>query len=266
MARQWWIPVVTLAVVAGSATAAGAASASPALPHALPAPVVSPGHPMVWPGGSAVPSARSSPNASAKSANWSGYAAAHGTYHSVSASWIEPTAHCTSGSKYAAFWVGFDGFSSGSVEQTGTDSDCHGKTAAYYGWYEIFPAAAVIFHTKVKPGDHMSASVTFSGTDAYTLVLDDATRHWSHTITKHEPGLSRSSAEVITEAPSTRNGVQALADFGTVDFTSAKANGISLRKLHPTEILMTDGSGQLKDSTSSISRTGAFHDTWIRSN
>src|SRR5208282_1862477 len=33
-------------------------------------------------------------------------------------------------------WVGIDGWSSDTVEQTGTDADCNGKTPFYYVWYE----------------------------------------------------------------------------------------------------------------------------------
>jgi hypothetical protein len=129
----------------------------------------------------------------------------------------------------------------------------------------MFPANPVYFTNVVKPGDHMSASVTFSGTETYTLVLKDVTRGWTKTITKKEAGLDRSSAEVITEAPSSESGVLPLADFGTVDYTAAKANGASLESKAPTEIIMVDSSGNQEDSTSAITNAGAFHNTWIRS-
>src|ERR1700691_1053493 len=104
---------------------------------------------------------------------------ADGAYKSVSASWKEPAATCSGRSdQYAAFWVGLDGYSSDSVEQTGTDSDCDGRTPSYYGWYEMYPADPVYFSNTVKPGDSLSASVKFSGTDTYTLVLKDSTEGW----------------------------------------------------------------------------------------
>lgn len=271
MARHWWVTLVAVAVVAGSATAAVAALPSPALPHAAlssaASPLgVSPGHPMITSGGgSARPSARAAQFNVTKSTNWSGYALHTGRYRNVSATWIEPKATCpTRGHRYAAFWVGLDGFASNSVEQTGTDSDCVGKTPSYYGWYEMFPAAPVFFKTQVKAGNEMSASVTFSGTDTYTLVLRNVSRGWTHTIVKDEAGLARSSAEVITEAPSTTSGVLPLADFGTIVFSSVKVSGILLRKLNPTRIVMIDGNGQDKDSTSLIA-SDKFHNTWIRS-
>jgi len=282
MARHWWIPVAALAVVAGGAVAIAttAASASPGLTHqavetaAVGAPIaspttVAPGHPMVSSGGSSAAGAagNSAIVRAVKSTNWSGYAVHTGKYRNVSATWIEPTAHCPlpKAKQYSAFWVGLDGYNSQSVEQTGTDSDCSGPTPHYYGWYEMFPAAPVFFKTQVKPGNEMSASVTFSGTDTYTIVLKNLSRGWTHTIVKHETGLARSSAEVITEAPSSTSGVLPLADFGTVTFSSVKVSGILLRTLKPTEIIMDDNSGAAKDSTSPIAND-KFHNTWIRRN
>jgi hypothetical protein len=211
----------------------------------------------------------------AESTNWSGYAVtgSNGAFTSVSASWTEPTATCTSSGRhghrgsvsYAAFWVGLDGYSSSSVEQTGTDSDCSGTTPDYYGWYEMYPAAPVYFTNTVKPGDSISASVTFSGTETYTLVLKDVTQGWTQTITKNETGLARSSAEVITEAPSSNSGVLPLSDFGTVNYTAAAANGSSMGTQNPTDIIMVDNSGLDKDTTSTMSSAGAFSNTWERS-
>src|SRR5262249_15762449 len=65
-----------------------------------------------------------------ESTNWSGYAVTGGTgaFTSISASWTEPTGTCTSGQKFSSFWVGLDGFNSNSVEQTGSEVDCSGRT------------------------------------------------------------------------------------------------------------------------------------------
>jgi Peptidase A4 family len=222
---------------------------------------------MVRPGG-AKRAAGHGRAATAESTNWSGYAVtgANGAYKSVTASWKQPTATCTGrGDQYASFWVGLDGYSSDSVEQTGTDSDCDGRTAEYYGWYEMYPAYPVNYSNAVSPGDSMTASVTFTGTETYTLVLKDTTKGWTETTTKNESGLDRSSAEVITEAPSSSSGVLPLADFGTVSYSASTANGSSLGGQSPTEIIMIDNSGRDKDSTSSINSGGGFSNTWIRS-
>jgi Peptidase A4 family len=267
MFRKWCIPFTTLALVFGSMLAAGSASATAMAPHPSAA-HFTPGGLMVRPAGHLA--SRKSHLNQDESTNWSGYAVtgANGAFHSISASWIEPTGTCTSrrADQYSSFWVGLDGFNSDSVEQTGTDVDCAGTAPKYYGWYEMYPANPVNYTNTVKPGDHFSASVTFTGTETYTLVLTDSTQGWTHTTVKNETGLDRSSAEVITEAPSSESGVLPLADFGTVSYSTSSANGTSLGTQSPTEIIMIDNSGRDKDSTSSpIGSGGAFSNTWIRS-
>jgi hypothetical protein len=201
-----------------------------------------------------------------ESTNWSGYAASggDGSFNSVSASWTQPTATCDdNGDEYAAFWVGLDGFNSDSVEQTGTDSDCDAGTPDYYGWYEMYPANPVYFNNTVEPGDAMYASVTFTGTDTYTLTLTDYTQNWTQTETENESGLANSSAEVITEAPSSYFGPLPLADFGTVNFSGSTANGQSMDAQNPTQIIMVGNSGDQLDTTSSMDSSGDFSNTWL---
>jgi hypothetical protein len=273
MIRRWCIPVATVALAFGSLMAtAASASAAPVSHHAISH--VRPGAKVhgFQPGGlmtrPSTPGERAAHrNPSSTSTNWSGYAVtgSNGKYTSVSATWREPAATCTSGTKYASFWVGLDGYNSSSVEQTGTDSDCSGSSGEYYGWYEMYPAYPVNFSNPVSPGDTISASVTFSGTRTYTLVLKDTTRGWTQTITKNQSGLARSSAEVITEAPSSNSGVLPLANFGTVTYSSSSVNGTSLGSQNPTSITMVNNSGQDKDTTSSINGSGGFSNTFVRS-
>ena len=110
----------------------------------------------------------------------------------------------------------------------------------------------------VKPGDHMSASVTFTGTAKYTLVLTDTTRHWTHTIVKRNATFARSSAEVITEAPSSNDRrVLPLANFGTVRFSLVRINGLVLSKETPSRIVMVrTAAGLPQDSTSVLGNAG----------
>jgi hypothetical protein len=292
MLRRCSIPITILCLVAGSMLAAGSASAAQLAhvtarhtSHASSAHRPGFGMPNFQPGGpndrygSASGSGRRGNSASSsKSTNWSGYAltGSNGTFTSASASWTEPTATCSSGGggrhghgsssdQYAAFWVGLDGYANSTVEQTGTDSDCDGSTPDYYGWYEMYPAGPVYYSNTVKAGDSMSASVTFSGTNTYTLVLTDSTQDWTQTTVKTASGLARASAEVITEAPSSNSGVLPLADFGTINYTLASENGSSLGTANSIAITMVDNSGADKDSTSSISASGSFSNTWLRS-
>jgi peptidase A4-like protein len=139
---------------------------------------------------------------------------------------------------------------------------CSRGTPDYYGWYEMYPADPVYFTNTVEPGDSMSASVTFTGTDTYTLVLTDNTQGWTQTETEYESGLANSSAEVITEAPSSSYGPLPLADFGTVNYSGSTVNGQSMDAENPTQLIMVASSGDQLDTTSSMDNSGDFSNTW----
>jgi hypothetical protein len=236
-----FLPIVTLVLVIGPMAGAALAASRP----------VSLTRPLAMPG------------ATTPGSSESGYvvSGASGAYTAVSASWTAPAVTCTA-TAFASFWVGLDGYTSDSVEQIGTEADCSGKTAVYDGWYDMYPAPPVVFSSPVQPGDAISASVTFSGTQTYTLVLKDSTQGWTHTVTKNESGLARSSAEVITEGPSASG---LLADFGTVSYTGCDVNGTSLGQQSPTRLVITNSSGRALDTTSPITAAGSFHNTWLRS-
>ena len=186
------------------------------------------------------------------STNWSGYDVTGGPYTSVSANWTEPAVSCGSGATYSSFWVGLDGDTSSSVEQTGTDSDCSGGRGVYYGWYEMYPAYPVNFSNPVTPGDAMSASVTTDGAGNFTLVLQDGTK-WTQTVHASLSSAKLASAEVIAEAPSSGS-VLPLANFGTVNFSGATLSS-------PNEIVMVTKSGAVEAQPSTYSG-GAFTVTW----
>jgi hypothetical protein len=154
------------------------------------------------------------------STNWSGYAVTGTAFTTAVASWIVPPATCSSGDQYAAFWVGLDGYSSGTVEQTGTDSDCVGKNPSYYAWYEFYPNPSFdIASMTITPGDHMEAEVVYSGSE-FTVTIKDVTTGKAYKKSSTVSGATRSSAEWIAEAPccTSRGGILPLSDFGTVLF------------------------------------------------
>ena len=199
------------------------------------------------------------------STNWAGYAAIGRTFSSVSSSWTQPTANCKgSETSYSSFWVGLDGYSSGSVEQTGTDADCSGGTPTYYAWYEMYPKFPVNLSPTaypVAPGNTITASVSFSGRSSFTLRISNATRGWTFTTTQKSNRAARSSAEVIAEAPSSSGGVLPLTDFGTVGFSGATADGAPLSSWGPDKIDMVSGT-TTKAATSALSGGGSFSVQW----
>jgi hypothetical protein len=101
-----------------------------------------------------------------------------------------------------ADWVGIDGFSDGTVEQTGTSSDCYYGQVYYYAWYEFYPAAsATITSITVQPGNIMTAEVSYLPSGLFTTTITDVSTHQSYTSPATAvPGAELGSAEWIAES------------------------------------------------------------------
>jgi len=116
----------------------------------------------------------------AESYNWGGYAVEASSVTSASGSWIVPAITPISGASptttyYSAFWVGIDGFTSSTVEQTGILSETTAGVTTHFAWYEFYPAGMYEIVTAtststgqstpatVTPGDTMTATVTYVG-------------------------------------------------------------------------------------------------------
>jgi hypothetical protein len=236
-----------------------------------------------------------------QSANWAGYAdsgtaaGASDTYSYVAAQWTEPTVTCpkTGGilglggsykAAYSSFWVGLDGYTSSSVEQTGTDADCATTGAGnYYAWYEMYPAGSVTLPSSdvVRPGDVMKALVQYdppgSAANSYDLAIQDVTRGWFFAIPETEAGLARSSAEFVAEAPSQCSFIFChelpLAHFSPVTFSNATAtdgNGTAgpIDAFQNDNMAMVDNgttlatTSGLSDTTSTKPASSSFTVTW----
>jgi Peptidase A4 family len=159
------------------------------------------------------------------STNWSGYADSNSGVSAVSGAWVVPAVSCpSSGSTYVAVWVGIDGYSSSTVEQTGTLAECSNGVASYSAWIEFYPNPMVTVPLNVAPGDAVQASVTSSGS-AFTASITVASHQYSTTQTVS--GAAKSSAEWVVERPALCMAfhctLATLADFTSATFTSASA-------------------------------------------
>ena len=225
------------------------------------------------------------------SSNWCGYAVtgSSGSVTSASGSWTVPAVTGASGG-YAAFWTGIDGFSSSTVEQTGTLSETTANGPVYYAWYEFYPSPMYqITSMQVNPGDKISATVKYTGsstskgffrrtTSTFSISISDTTTGKSFSTSASVANAARTSAEWIAEAPSSSGGVLPLANFGTgylgSDYTSV--TGTCYCSLGGTSapigsfgsavqsITMVSKSGAVKASTSGLSTDGtSFTATWV---
>ena len=167
-----------------------------------------------------------------RSSTWAGYAVVtsifllpqEGVVSDVNGSWTVPAVDCSvTPTAYASFWIGIDGYSSNTVEQIGTESDCSSGLGIYYAWYEMYPEYAVDLNMRISPGDAASAEVQYLGGGSFNLTLTDTKTGASSSTTQKSTSAARSSAEWIAEAPSSGEVRLPLADFGTLTFQGAQA-------------------------------------------
>jgi hypothetical protein len=163
------------------------------------------------------------------SPDWAGYAAtgAAGTFTSVASNWIVPPAAC-GGSSSSSYAVGLDGDGTSTIEQIGTEGDCHGDFGLYSGWYQMAPSAPVFFKNPVKPGDAMTASVTALGGGNFMLTLFDMTQNWTQIIQQSSAAATLGSAEIVAQDPVQNGQAQPLSNFGIVDFLGAAINNAAI--------------------------------------
>lgn len=240
---------------------------------------VSPGGPMVAASGLAGPAGTSRPGHRViDSLNWAGYAAnrARTTFRSVSAAFLVPYVDCSATTpSYSSHWVGLDGLGSASVEQVGIEADCSRSSATYYAWYEMYPKPVSIAF-RIRAGNAIQASVTYKrSARKFVLMLRDTAdgQHFSRTLKCAAQACLRSSAEVISEAPSNGSGgILPLADYRaagysaiTVTTSRGRRSGLSSRHWNTFQIVgVGESSHELEAQPTSTFRGQAFSIYWFR--
>ena len=204
------------------------------------------------------------------SLNWAGYVvtSTSGAVTDVKGSWTVPSLVCSGGSTYAAFWVGIDGFTSNTVEQTGVLAECSHNSASYSAWYEFYPNPSVtISSMTVSAKDSISADVSYSSTTGqFTITITDGSQTYSHASVT---GAARNSAEWIVERPALCTAVvcrlTTLANFGCASFGNDAATiGGTTNTIDsfPTQdvqsLAMVDSSGTVLAQPSPLSLGGSF--------
>jgi hypothetical protein len=228
------------------------------------------------------------------SGNWSGYAVpletsgVTDTFSDVQGTWTVPTVTGVTGNTsatYSSSWVGLDGYTSGTVEQIGTEQDWTGRARQYYVWFEMYPSGAYeIEGFPVNPGDSISAQVQYVGQTSvpvgrgkselesvFQLTIENTTKRESFSVPTSYTTVAaaaRTSAEWVEEAPSSRE-ILPLADFGAVKFSNCEAASIhSGGKLAPINLwtldplTMIDPNGGESVPTSLSANGEAFSVSW----
>jgi hypothetical protein len=187
---------------------------------------------------------------------WTGYAVTGTDFTQVQGSWTVSAVDCTeTPNTYSSEWVGIDGWSSNTVEQTGTDADCIGETPYYYVWYEFYPLNTIVIKdVSIAPGDNFSASVVYDGDNEYTVSITNATTGQSFSKEVEFTGADgsgapeRNSAEWIEEMDGSK-----LADFGVDpfgEFYTGISNGTDAATDSSISGIITDFGSAVQESVS----------------
>ncbi len=165
--------------------------------------------------------------------NWSGYADTASTpFNAVRSTFVQPTVTCPVPGAWTLFWVGFDGFNNGTVEQAGTAAQCTTDSnphPIYYAWWEMWPTNLIqVMPISINPGDTISASAIYTASNAsYSLNVTDKSNKQQYTqVTTCAANLScvRQSAEWIVERPTLNDGSYSpLANWNTMQLKTDQA-------------------------------------------
>jgi hypothetical protein len=197
------------------------------------------------------------------SRNWSGDAATGARYTAISGTWTVPHVATSSASGVGATWVGIGGVNSRDLIQAGTQDTGSGDGQSHYqAWIEMLPAASQQVALSVAPGDSVTVTITERsvGSGAWHIAITNNTsgRTYQSDVRYRS---SESSVEWIEEAPSARNGILPLDDFGTVSFTGATAmrNGdsVNLSQVGARPITVLNASKQPLAVLSPVGSDGA---------
>ena len=224
--------VAAAGALAVAGTAAPGAQAAPAQRVAF--------HPLI-----SVAGGHSALNATNTSNNWSGYN--QGTlekgntrFNSISARWVVPTAtqHTKGQAEYSSTWIGIGGgcvdsgctVTDSTLIQAGTEQDVSSTGAASYSvWWEAVPAPSLtVTSVKVRPGDTVSASLTQTAPEVWSIVFKDLTdgQGFTQTVPYASTFLT---AEWIEETPlilgTSGSGLAALPNLSKTRFDLATVNG-----------------------------------------
>jgi hypothetical protein len=208
----------------------------------------------------------------AKNFQWSGYVdTSRVKFTEVSGSWVQPKATCGTALSYDVFWVGFDRFPQAQAERAGSGSICQGGSPTYFTWWQNPGGFATFVAEGVKPGDHIAASVTRSGT-SYVLKVTDSTtagNNFSTTQVCAAAVCKDVGVEWIAERPDNplNGAIYPFTKFGTWTVTNAtvKAGTTTgtISSFPDSEMTMVNSSRKVLAQPGALNSSGtSFKVTW----
>ncbi|HLY27885.1 MAG TPA: G1 family glutamic endopeptidase [Aggregatilineales bacterium] len=202
--------------------------------------------------------------------NWSGYIVDPANFRSgvvteVGGQWSVPVVTCGKVDTASAIWIGIDGVTDPTVEQTGTSQECVSGQAVYCAWVELFPRPLRdVVNFSVAPGNVIQATIVYDVRQGFTLSLKNLSTGQDFSVSRSVSRARRRSVEWIVEAPATTDGsILRLANSGRMQFTNASAilNGhkgaINDGTWQYGAEIMADQDGTIKAQPSTLSSDGS---------
>jgi hypothetical protein len=217
--------------------------------------------------------------------NWSGYAVnAPQPFLEVTSTYTQPAVTCPVAGAWTLFWVGFDGFTNDTVEQSGTAALCQNTSKpTYYAWWEMYPTNTIqLMPITIKVGNKVQDTVTYNpAASSYSLAVNDLSNKQQYTETTQcatNLNCARQSAEWIVERPTVNGTYAPLADWKKMSLGSDLAGNTAISDSNPatlmlpvndyenTNISMIDDpyTGEYLATDSNLNAAGkSFTDTWL---
>ena len=210
------------------------------------------------------------------STNWVGYAVNANGVTAISASWTIPAVQCisTAGGNQVTqglgVWIGFDGFTAGLIpEQLGTNSVCLNGSPIYVAWEEDPTTGAgkanhavEAYPEYLSAGDRITASITYSGSNHFQLIINDAAMGGGRTYNVIIPNAPRTSAEWIVEAyvnvQTQQQVTLPVSQPITFSDCSASVNNVagSITQNHAQTITLVGNNGKVIASPQNLNQAG----------
>ncbi len=185
-----------------------------------------------------------SSSVNATSLNWAGLVQEGTTETSVQASWKVPSfpTTATNPNSVVAEWVGLGGMNSNSLIQIGTitSPNSNGQASTTVFW-EHLPSSAVQV-ANVATGATVTAKIGPTGVKnqwRLWLEVNGQTKPLINRVITLTPAKAQgveTSADWITEAPTTNQGVAPLAPVSSTTMTNIEANGVPLAKMNANSL------------------------------
>lgn len=214
-------------------------------------------------------------NATTYSRNWSGYVA-KGSFAQIQGDFVQPKIDPANPSyTHESTWVGFGGYKTGKLVQTGTTMSTYAGKNSYYAWYEYLSPShnnpeIRMNSVTIRPGDKIHTYCSFQqSNNKFNAYIANDTNGTSQSVLisiSASEYFDSSTAEFVNEHPSWSATDNGLTKYGTMTWTNCQVYTMScvwtnLASTSYDLCIMNNSSGKVLAKPSNLSGK-TFKSTW----